>query len=793
MANRVGEQLGNYRLVRLLGEGGFAEVYLGEHVYLRRQAAIKVLHTQLTGKEKDKFQAEARTVAHLKHPNIVQVLEFGIDGDVPFLIMSYAPNGNLRQRHSHSKQLPLPTVLHYLKQVTGALQYIHDQKLIHRDIKPHNMLLGADNEVLLSDFGLALLALSSRHESLQGLAGTITYMAPEQLQGKPRLASDQYSLGVVIYEWLSGELPFQGSFTEIASQHVLMPPPPLHEKVPTIPPAVEEVVMVALSKDPQKRFASIQAFARAFEQSCPPLLPAPALELKSQSPQPSTTIVLTDSTDEVSPSVSDQQNAVEVQPAASIISDSPTKPRSQPLLPVVEDKIADSQDQPVWLHLADFPTNAGRQSPLQIAKDALSRSPEQPLPSWIREAKAPIVQPFDAPGAFFTVHPPNQPARASNPDLIKERQSSPRGVSFPQQRLQQDQDAHIIPASLITSLLRRRSRPSLLTIVSTLIVVVILAITGLGYYAFQAVTVSAVTINFRPKVQVFNEVFTMTATPEAQHADANSMTIPVRGLSSSLSASQSGRTTGQVNCSFGVSNCQPGVSQDDVNGLVAQIQPGLEKQLRQDLQHKLGTAQGMQVTDINVQIVSAVSNPLVGQPGDTVTVTLTEQGSVGYIVNTDAQSVARQALTNKVHQFGVNYLLLSNTVTVGRPVVQSIDTTSQKVTIQIAAGGDGVYQFQSAELQSIKANLVGKTVNEARAFLASQPGIDPKTISIRFTQGSGNTLPSDLQRITVVPVDASNVPPVQLQTVTASPSGNHDGTTPTITPSATSTGNGNGQ
>src|SRR5205085_5047785 len=345
MANRVGEQLGNYRLVRLLGEGGFAEVYLGEHIYLHRQAAIKVLHTQLTGKEKDKFQAEARTVAHLKHPNIVQVLEFGIDGDVPFLIMNYAPNGNLRQRHPHGKRLPLPTVLHYLKQVTGALQYIHDQKLIHRDIKPHNMLLGADNEVLLSDFGLALLALSSRHESLQGLVGTITYIAPEQLQGKPRLASDQYSLGVVIYEWLSGELPFQGSFTEIASQHVLMPPPPLHEKVPTISAAVEEVVMVALSKNPQKRFGSIQAFARAFEQSCPPLLSAPTVDLRSQSLQPSTTIVLTDSTDDVSPSDSDQQNAVEIQPAPSFVSGDPTKAWSLPALPAVENNVADAQDQ----------------------------------------------------------------------------------------------------------------------------------------------------------------------------------------------------------------------------------------------------------------------------------------------------------------------------------------------------------------------------------------------------------------------------------------------------------------
>lgn len=768
MANRVGEQLGNYRLVRLLGEGGFAEVYLGEHIYLNTQAAVKVLHTQLTGREKDKFQAEARTVAHLKHPNIVRVLEFGIDGDIPFLIMSYAPNGNLRQRHPHSKQLPLPTILHYTKQITGALQYIHNQKLIHRDIKPHNMLLGADNEVLLSDFGLALIALSSRHESVQSLAGTISYMAPEQLQGKPRLASDQYSLGVVIYEWLSGDLPFKGSFTEIASQHILMPPPPLHEKVPTISPAVEEVVMASLSKDPQKRFASIQAFARAFEQSCPPPLPAPIVDLKNQPPQPSTTIVLADRADSPSSSDSEQQNVLENRPSSPIVNEDPTGPRSQPLLPVVEDNIADAPHQPVWLHIADIPTNAGGQSPRQIANDDLPRSPEQLLPPSIIESKTSVVQAS------------NQPARASDPALMRERQTPPPDVSFP---LHRDQHTHVIPTPLTTPRPRTRYRPSLLAIVSVLISLVLVTMVGISFYLLQNLTASSVTINFSPKVQVINTVFTLTATPNARNVDVNRAIIPVKSFSSSQSAAQTGPTTGQVNCTT-LFSCQQGVDQTDVDTLVAQMKPGLEQQITQALQKKITDTGGTQISSINFKIVSAAPTPAVGQPGATVSVVLTEQGSLSYIVNADALSVAGQGLANKVQQFGTNYLLLRDTVILGQPAVQSINSTTNSVTIEIAAGGDGVYQFPSTELQSIKNNIEGKTVNEARMFLESQPGIDPKTISIRFTQGGGDMLPSDIQRIKIVPIDASNLPPVHLQMVP----------TPTVspTPLASPTGNGNG-
>src|SRR5437660_11223623 len=145
MVDRVGQQLGNYRLTHLLGRGNFSEVYLGKHIHLNTQAAIKVLHEQLANHEMTGFLTEARTIAHLRHPHIIQVLDFGVEDTTPFLVMDYAPGGTLRQRHPKGTRLSPDIVVTYVRQVANALQSAHQEKLIHRDIKPDNMLLSRDN------------------------------------------------------------------------------------------------------------------------------------------------------------------------------------------------------------------------------------------------------------------------------------------------------------------------------------------------------------------------------------------------------------------------------------------------------------------------------------------------------------------------------------------------------------------------------------------------------------------------------------------------------------------------
>jgi len=268
MRKYVGEQLGNYRVLRLLGEGGQASVYLGEHVYLKSQAALKVRHTVLTEEEQTVFLQEAQTLVRLTHPHIVRILDFAIQDGIPFLVMEYALHGTLRQRHPKGTQLPLGLILPYIQQVASSLQYTHDQGLIHRDVKPENMLLNSHDQVLLSDFGLVMLApqlfSSEATEPMEkSLVGTASYLAPEQLRGKAQSASDQYGLGVVVYEWLCGKPPFRGPFLEVAVQHVSAPPPSLLEQVPDLSPAIEEAVLRALAKEPERRFPCVQDFATA--------------------------------------------------------------------------------------------------------------------------------------------------------------------------------------------------------------------------------------------------------------------------------------------------------------------------------------------------------------------------------------------------------------------------------------------------------------------------------------------------------------------------------------------------
>ena len=267
MSNRVGQQLGNYRLLRLIGRGSFAEVYLGEHLLLGSQAAIKVLYANLTDEGKEQLRSEARTMAHLIHPHIVRVLDFQVEDGLPFLVMEYAPGGSLRRRHAHGAIVPPDMVVSYVRQAAEALSYMHAQKLIHRDVKPENMLLGPQDEVLLTEFDVAIISQSSRSQQTQDAVGSVIYMAPEQLKGHPRSASDQYALGVVAYEWLCGDPPFSGSVQQIAMQHLSTPPPPLRAKVSSIPSAMEEVVLKALVKEPEHRFPNVQAFARTLEEA----------------------------------------------------------------------------------------------------------------------------------------------------------------------------------------------------------------------------------------------------------------------------------------------------------------------------------------------------------------------------------------------------------------------------------------------------------------------------------------------------------------------------------------------
>ncbi len=273
MPDRTGQQLGNYRLIKLLGTGGFADVYLGEHILLKSHAAIKVLHTQIQQNVMTSFLQEAQTIERLRNPYIVRFLDFGKhpSDDLFFLIMEYAPQGNLRDLHPRGSKVPLSTIVTYVKQVAHALQHAHDEQLIHCDIKPENMLVTHNGNIIISDFGLATIARHTSSQNMNYLAGTAQYMAPEQFKGKPRPATDQYALAITTYEWLCGEPPFtDGNFIQLGYQHTHEPIPPLKERGVTVSSEVEQVLMKGLAKEHAQRYASVREFAEELEKASKP-------------------------------------------------------------------------------------------------------------------------------------------------------------------------------------------------------------------------------------------------------------------------------------------------------------------------------------------------------------------------------------------------------------------------------------------------------------------------------------------------------------------------------------------
>jgi serine/threonine protein kinase len=270
----IGKKLGDYVIEGLLGRGGMSRVYQGYDENLQRYAAVKVISGDFaTTSEEEytrRFQSEARAIAHLRHPNIVGVYQFGRWEGIYYMAQVFLEGKDLRhllkdydQLH---KRIPVPDLLRIARDVASALDYAHEQGVIHRDIKPSNIMLEKKTgRAILMDFGLALTV---QEGTMGDTFGSAHYIAPEQAMSSARSVpqSDLYALGVVIYEMLAGVVPFDDpSVMSVALKHLNESPPPLRTHVPDISPVVEKVIMRALDKDPNRRYATASAFVDALE------------------------------------------------------------------------------------------------------------------------------------------------------------------------------------------------------------------------------------------------------------------------------------------------------------------------------------------------------------------------------------------------------------------------------------------------------------------------------------------------------------------------------------------------
>ncbi|GCE19078.1 serine/threonine protein kinase [Dictyobacter kobayashii] len=263
----VGQSLGHYRIIRLIGRGGMATVFLARDTYLNREVALKVFKPREDGQDTflRRFEREAQIVAQLEHPNILTVYEYGRYNGMVYFAMPYLSLGSLRNYLQQQQQLSPRDALNLLTPILRALQYAHDRGLIHRDIKPDNLLFKADQSLVLSDFGLVKVltdegegerdALSGFATHTNSIMGTPQYMSPEQIQGKAVPASDIYSIGVVLYELLTGHVPFiADTAIRVLTMHLYEQPRSLCELNPQLPEALEAVVLRALAKDAEQRY-----------------------------------------------------------------------------------------------------------------------------------------------------------------------------------------------------------------------------------------------------------------------------------------------------------------------------------------------------------------------------------------------------------------------------------------------------------------------------------------------------------------------------------------------------------
>jgi serine/threonine-protein kinase len=267
----VGEVLADrYELEELVGAGGMSSVFRAHDRLLDRKVALKILHQQYSGDDEyvERFRREARAVAALSHPNIVTVIDRGSHEGRQFIVFEYVEGENLKRMIERRGPTPLATALELGIQIAHGLSFAHQQGLVHRDVKPQNVLLNGDGRAKVTDFGIAR-SLDVQHGMTQTgtVLGTSDYIAPEQAQGqRVDEHTDVYSLGVVLYELLTTEVPFPGeNFVAVAMRHINEPPPPIRDKRPDVPPRVEAAIQKAMAKRPEDRFPTMADFCRELE------------------------------------------------------------------------------------------------------------------------------------------------------------------------------------------------------------------------------------------------------------------------------------------------------------------------------------------------------------------------------------------------------------------------------------------------------------------------------------------------------------------------------------------------
>ena len=253
-----GQKINNrYEIVKSIGEGGMANVYLANDKILDRKVAVKVLRGDLSSDDRfiRRFQREALSVSNLSHPNIVEVYDVGEEDSEYYIVMEYIEGKTLKQLLKKRESLTLTEVIDIMTQLTDGIAHAHESYIIHRDIKPQNIMIQDDGRIKITDFGIAMALNATQLTQTNSVMGSVHYLPPEQASGKgATVKSDIYSMGILMYELLTGTVPFKGdNAVEIALKHMKDKIPSIRKQDPSIPQSVENILMKATAKNPRNR------------------------------------------------------------------------------------------------------------------------------------------------------------------------------------------------------------------------------------------------------------------------------------------------------------------------------------------------------------------------------------------------------------------------------------------------------------------------------------------------------------------------------------------------------------
>jgi formylglycine-generating enzyme required for sulfatase activity len=332
------ERFGPYHIVQRLGKGGMGTVYLARDTRLDRPVALKVCHLSNQPQALERFRREAKAAAALRHPNLCPVYEYDVRDGIPYLVMAYIEGPTLAERLGERGPLPQREAALLVRQLALAMHEAHSHGVIHRDLKPSNVAIDERGQPVILDFGLARQGAGARLTHTGATLGTPDYMAPEQVRGDTAAigpACDVYSLGIILYELLTGEVPFQGPLPALLGQALYAEPPPPSQLRPDLDPRLEAVCLRALAKDPAQRHADMAAFAAALEQAAPggdasrsPTAASPA------PPEPRTTIPVPDKGGGGTPTVRPREHRPDRLKRATVaLQQPPTTPGERPSWP----------------------------------------------------------------------------------------------------------------------------------------------------------------------------------------------------------------------------------------------------------------------------------------------------------------------------------------------------------------------------------------------------------------------------------------------------------------------------